>query len=81
LAVVPIVLLGVRIDYFAADLAPHRMTVALRAVFPVSMSVLTDAIPGVKASHAIGLAYGIAGLGDAAGPLIAGLLTDTVVRR
>ena len=28
--------------------------------------------------HAIGLAYGIAGLGKAAGPLIGGLLTDTV---
>jgi hypothetical protein len=32
----------------------------------------------VKASHAIVLAYGIAGLGNAAGPLIGGLLTDTV---
>ena len=32
----------------------------------------------MKASHAIGLAYGIAGLGNAAGPLIGGLLTDTV---
>jgi len=27
---------------------------------------------------AIGLAYGIAGLGNAAGPLIGGLLTETV---
>ncbi|BBX04497.1 MFS transporter [Mycolicibacterium moriokaense] len=47
-------------------------------IFPVSVSVLTNAFPGVKASHAIGLAYGIAGLGNAAGPLIGGLLTDTV---
>ena len=47
-------------------------------LFPVSVSVLTNAFPSVKASHAIGLAYGIAGLGIAAGPLIGGLLTDTV---
>lgn len=46
-------------------------------IFPVSVSVLTNAFPAVKASHAIGLAYGIAGLGNAAGPLIGGLLTDT----
>jgi hypothetical protein len=43
--------------------------------------VLTNAIPGVKASHPIGLAYGIAGLGNATGPLIEGLLTDNVGRR
>ena len=42
------------------------------------MSVLTNAFPSVRASHAIGLAYGIAGLGNAAGPLIGGLLTETV---
>ncbi|HEX3546081.1 MAG TPA: MFS transporter [Mycobacterium sp.] len=47
-------------------------------IFPVSVSVLTNAFPAVRASHAIGLAYGIAGLGNAAGPLIGGLLTDTV---
>jgi EmrB/QacA subfamily drug resistance transporter len=47
-------------------------------IFPVSVSVLTSAIPAVRASHAIGLAYGIAGLGNAAGPLIGGMLTDTV---
>ncbi len=60
--------------------APDRAARPCRAVFPVSVSVLTDAIRGVKASHAIGLAYGIAGLGNAAGPLIGGLLTDTVGR-
>jgi MFS family permease len=32
----------------------------------------------VRASHAIGLAYGVAGLGNAAGPLIGGLLIETV---
>ena len=42
------------------------------------MSVLTNAFPSVRASHAIGLAYDIAGLGNAAGPLIGGLLTETV---
>jgi len=47
-------------------------------IFPVSVSVLTNAFPAVRASQAIGLAYGIAGLGNAAGPLIGGLLTDTV---
>jgi EmrB/QacA subfamily drug resistance transporter len=47
-------------------------------IFPVSVSVLTNAFPSVRASHAIGLAYGIAGLGNAAGPLIGGLFTETV---
>ena len=45
--------------------------------FPVSVSVLTNAFPAARAGHAIGLAYGIAGLGNAAGPLIGGLLSDT----
>jgi EmrB/QacA subfamily drug resistance transporter len=67
-------------------LAPSAtLLIAFRAVqgvgaaliFPVSVSVLTNAFPAVRASHAIGLAYGIAGLGNAAGPLIGGLLTDT----
>ena len=47
-------------------------------IFPVSVSVLTNAFPVGRASHAIGLAYGIAGLGNAAGPLIGGLLTESV---
>jgi MFS family permease len=47
-------------------------------IFPVSVSVLTNAFPSGQSSHAIGLAYGIAGLGNAAGPLVGGLLTDTV---
>jgi EmrB/QacA subfamily drug resistance transporter len=47
-------------------------------IFPVSVSVLTNAFPAARSSHAIGLAYGIAGLGNAAGPLIGGLLTETV---
>jgi len=47
-------------------------------IFPVSVSVLTTAFPSARASHAIGLAYGIAGLGNAAGPLIGGLFTETV---
>ena len=68
-------------------LAPSAtLLIAFRAVqglgaaliFPVSVSVLTNAFPAVRASHAIGLAYGIAGLGNAAGPLIGGLLTETV---
>ena len=47
-------------------------------IFPVSVSVLTNTLPAEKASHAIGLAYGIAGLGNAAGPLVGGLLTQTL---
>jgi EmrB/QacA subfamily drug resistance transporter len=68
-------------------LAPSAtLVIAFRAVqglgaaliFPVSVSVLTNAFAAARASHAIGLAYGIAGLGNAAGPLIGGLLTETV---
>jgi EmrB/QacA subfamily drug resistance transporter len=47
-------------------------------IFPVSVSVLTNAFPAARAGHAIGLAYGIAGLGNAAGPLLGGLLTQTL---
>jgi EmrB/QacA subfamily drug resistance transporter len=47
-------------------------------IFPVSVSVLTNAFPPEQSSHAIGLAYGIAGLGNAAGPLVGGLLTQTL---
>ena len=47
-------------------------------IFPVSVSVLTNAFPAARASHAIGVAYGIAGLGNAAGPLVGGLLTETL---
>ena len=47
-------------------------------IFPVSVSVLTNAFPAVRAGQAIGLAYGIAGLGNAAGPLVGGLLTQTL---
>ena len=44
----------------------------------MSVSVLTNAFPAGKSSQPIGLAYGIAGLGNAAGPLVGGLLTQTV---
>lgn len=47
-------------------------------IFPVSVSVLTNALPPERAGRTIGLAYGIAGLGNAAGPLVGGLLTETV---
>ncbi len=47
-------------------------------IFPVSVSVLTNAFPAESSGRAIGTAYGIAGLGNAAGPLVGGLLTDTV---
>jgi EmrB/QacA subfamily drug resistance transporter len=47
-------------------------------IFPVSVSVLTNAFPAARAGHAIGVAYGIAGLGNAAGPLVGGLLTQTL---
>jgi EmrB/QacA subfamily drug resistance transporter len=51
---------------------------AAALIFPVSVSVLTNTLPAEKSSHAIGLAYGIAGLGNAAGPLVGGLLTQTL---
>ncbi|HZQ31494.1 MAG TPA: MFS transporter [Mycobacterium sp.] len=62
------------------------MVIAFRAlqglgsalIFPVSISVLSNAFPAGRSGHAIGIAYGIAGLGNAAGPLIGGLLTDTL---
>ncbi|WP_084792451.1 MFS transporter [Mycobacterium sp. E136] len=47
-------------------------------IFPVSVSVLTNAYGVARAGRSIGLAYGIAALGNAAGPLVGGLLTDTV---
>lgn len=47
-------------------------------IFPVSVSVLTNSFPAKRAARAIGLAYGIGGLGNAAGPLVGGLLTQTV---
>jgi EmrB/QacA subfamily drug resistance transporter len=68
-------------------LAPSAaMVIAFRAVqglgaaliFPVSVSVLTNAFPPERSGQAIGFAYGIAGLGNAAGPLVGGLLTETV---
>jgi EmrB/QacA subfamily drug resistance transporter len=63
-----------------------EMVIAFRAlqgvgaalIFPVSVSVLTNAFPASRSSQAIGLAYGIAGLGNAAGPLVGGLLTETL---
>jgi EmrB/QacA subfamily drug resistance transporter len=47
-------------------------------IFPASVSVITNAFPPAQSGRMIGLAYGIAGLGNAAGPLIGGLLTQTV---
>ena len=47
-------------------------------IFPASVSVLTNAFAPVQAGRMIGLAYGIAGLGNAAGPMIGGFLTQTV---
>ena len=47
-------------------------------IFPVSVSVPTNAFPAAPASHAIGWPYGIAGLGNTAVPLVGGLLTQTL---
>ena len=47
-------------------------------IFPASVSVITNAFPPAQSGRMIGVAYGIAGLGNAAGPLIGGLLTQTV---
>lgn len=71
----------------ACALAPSPgMLIAFRAVqgigaaliFPASISVLTNAYETARAGRAIGLSYGIAALGNAAGPLIGGVFTDTV---
>lgn len=71
----------------ACALAPSPgVLIAFRAVqgigaaliFPASISVLTNAYETARAGRAIGLAYGIAALGNAAGPLIGGVFTDTV---
>ena len=83
-----IALFGVT-SVFCAIAPLAAVVIAFRAVqgvgaafiFPVFVSVLTNAFPSGESSHAIGLAYGIAGLGNAAGPLVGGLLTQTVVAR
>lgn len=71
----------------ACALAPSPgMLITFRAVqgigaaliFPASISVLTNAYETARAGKAIGLAYGIAALGNAAGPLIGGVFTDTI---
>ena len=80
-----IALFGVA-SVFCAIAPSAAVVIAFRAlqgvgaafIFPVSVSVLTNAFPAGKSSQAIGLAYGIAGLGNAAGPLVGGLLTQTV---
>jgi EmrB/QacA subfamily drug resistance transporter len=80
-----IALFGVA-SVFCAVAPSAAVVIAFRAVqgvgaaliFPVSVSVLTNTLPAEKSSHAIGLAYGIAGLGNAAGPLVGGLLTQTL---
>ena len=80
-----IVLFGVA-SVFCAIAPSAAVVIGFRAVqglgaafiFPVSVSVLTNAFPSGESSHAIGLAYGIAGLGNAAGPLVGGLLTETL---
>lgn len=64
----------------AASLIGFRAVQGVGAalIFPVSVSVLTNAFPAARAGRAIGVAYGIAGLGNAAGPLVGGLLTQTL---
>jgi len=65
-----IALFGVA-SLFCAVAPSAAVVIAFRAVqglgaafiFPVSVSVLTNAFPPERSSHAIGLAYGIAGLG------------------
>jgi EmrB/QacA subfamily drug resistance transporter len=82
---VGIALFGIA-SVFCAVAPSAPVVIAFRAVqgvgaaliFPVSVSVLTNTLPAEKSSHAIGLAYGIAGLGNAAGPLVGGLLTETL---
>ena len=47
-------------------------------VFPVSMAVLANAFDGDERTHAIGLVVFVATLGNAIGPFVGGVLTDTL---
>jgi EmrB/QacA subfamily drug resistance transporter len=45
-------------------------------IMPVSVAVVTNAFPAAKVQRAVGMAIGIAAVGQATGPLIGGFLTE-----
>jgi MFS family permease len=47
-------------------------------LFPVGISVISNAFPVVERGRAIGNVYGIGAIGTAIGPFVGGLLTDTI---
>jgi EmrB/QacA subfamily drug resistance transporter len=47
-------------------------------LFPVGISVITNAFPVAERGKAIGNVYGIGAIGTAIGPFVGGLLTDTL---
>src|SRR3954467_12401026 len=63
-----------------------EMLIAMRFVqgigasllFPVGISVISNAFPVAERGKAIGNVYGIGAIGTAIGPFIGGLLTDTI---
>lgn len=83
-----LLLLGVGIFAIAsaiAGAAPDPTTVVvLRVVqgvgaaiaFPVSLAIVTNAFPAERVQRAIGIVFGIAVIGTAAGPFVGGLLTE-----
>ena len=46
--------------------------------FPVSLAVVTNAFPPARVQRAIGMVFGIAVVGTAAGPFVGGLLTESL---
>ena len=47
--------------------------------FPVSLAIVTNAFPPQRVQRAIGIVFGTAVVGTAAGPFLGGLLTEAVV--
>jgi EmrB/QacA subfamily drug resistance transporter len=47
-------------------------------LMPVSVAVVTNAFPAAKVQRAVGVAIGIAAIGQATGPLIGGFLTEFI---
>jgi EmrB/QacA subfamily drug resistance transporter len=71
----------------AAALAPSiELLIAARAVqgiggaivTPLTLTILTDAVPAQKRGMALGLWSGVAGLAIALGPLVGGVVTDGI---
>jgi len=85
-----LLLVGVMIFAAASGLAgaspDPRFVILLRVVqgvgaaiaFPVSLAIVTNAFPRERVQRAIGIVFGIAVIGTAAGPFIGGLLTDVL---